>query len=224
MTQRVFLFNMLCFSLDKFNNASTITEETEDWFTHEKIILKRKYIANLLDQISWGSETRGQRKLPSLSGEQSGATSVKVMRDNIARMKRIWATLDYKIKPMMDRLGDQMHELNSSNQKDMEHIIRLVQRVAERSLPENRLSLLALVRDISELSSLGSSGQEETRSILEDKLMNVIAFILKAIKKLESTANRIGKQQERNGKDQRTNRKRKSKGDVNLKEKKTRRH
>ena len=216
---------MLCFSLDKFNNASTITEETEDWFTHEIIILKRKYIANLLDQISWGSETRGQRKLPSLSGEQSGAsTSVKVMRDNIARMKRIWATLDYKIKPMMDRLGDQMHELNSSNQKDMEHIIRLVQRVAERSLPENRLSLLALVRDISELSSLGSSGQEETRRILEDKLMDVIAFILKAIKKLELTANRIGKQQERNGKDQRTNRKRKSKGDVNLKEKKTRRH
>ena len=219
------LFNVFCFSLDKFNDAASIQEETEDWFTHEKIILKRKYIANLLDQISWGSETRGQRKLPSLSGEQSGAsTSVKVMRDNIARMKRIWATLDYKIKPMMDRLGDQMHELNSSNQKDMEHIIRLVQRVAERSLPENRLSLLALVRDISELSSLGSSGQEETRRILEDKLMDVIAFILKAIKKLESTANRIGKQQERNGKDQRTNRKRKSKGDVNLKEKKTRRH
>ena len=215
---------MFCFSLDKFNNAATITEEMEDWFTHDKIILKRKYIANLLDQISWGSETRGQRKLPSLSGEQSGATSVKVMRDNITRMKRIWATLDLKLKPMMDRLGNPMQELNSSNQKDMEHIIRLVQKVAERSLPENRLSLLALVRDISELSSLGSSGQEETRSILEDKLMNVIAFILKAIKKLESTANRIGKK-EGNEKDKRTNRKRRSKTDVNLiKEKKTRKH
>ena len=220
----MFLFYMFCFSLDKFNNAATITEEMEDWFTHDKIILKRKYIANLLDQISWGSETRGQRKLPSLSGEQSGATSVKVMRDNITRMKRIWATLDLKLKPMMDRLGNPMQELNSSNQKDMEHIIRLVQKVAERSLPENRRSLLALVRDISELSSLGSSGQEETRSILEDKLMNVIAFILKAIKRLESTANRIGKK-EGNEEDKRTNRKRRSKTDDNLiKKKKTRRH
>ena len=221
----MFLFNVFCFSLDKFNDATSIQEETEDWFTHEKIILKRKYIANLLDQISWGSETRGQRKLPSLSGAQSGATSVKVMRDNITRMKRIWATLDYKIKPLMDRLGNPMHELNSSNQKDVEHIIRLVQRVAERSLPENRTSLLALVTDISELSSLGSSGQEETRRILEDKLMDVIAFILKAIKKLESTANRIEKKQEKNDKDQRTNRKRKNKGDINLiKAKRTRRH
>ena len=220
----MFLFYMFCFSLDKFNNAATITEETEDWFTHDKIILKRKYIANLLDQISWGSETRGQRKLPSLSGEQSGATSVKVMRDNITRMKRIWATLDLKLKPMMDRLGNPLQELNSSNQKDMEHIIRLVQKVAERSLTENRLSLLALVRDISELSSLGSSGQEETRSILEDKLMNVIAFILKAIKRLESTANRIEKKKEKE-EDKRTNRKRRSKTDDNLiKKKKTRRH
>ena len=210
---------MFCFSLDKFNTAASILEETEDWFTHENITLKRKYIANLIDQISWGSEARGQRMLPALSREQSGAQSVIVMRDNIARMKRMWATLDLKVKPVMDWLGN----------PDIEYIFRLVEKVAERSLQENRRSLMALVGDIYNMSTVlmrsggSSSGQEETKKDLEERLINVMAAILKAIKKLQSTTNRVEKQQEKSTKG--LKRKRKSKGDddSDMKDKKTRR-
>ena len=222
---------MFCFSLDKFNTAASILEETEDWFTHENIPLKRKYIANLIDQISWGSEARGQRTLPALSREQSGAQSITVMRDNIARMKRMWATLDLKMKPVMDWLGNPDHVLDSSNERDMEYIIKLVQRVAERSLQENRRSLMALVGDIYNMSTFlmrsggSSSGQEETKKDLEERLINVMAAILKAIKKLQSTTNRVEKQQEKSAKGQSLKRKRKSKGDddSDMKGKKTRR-
>ena len=222
---------MFCFSLDKFNTAASILEETEDWFTHENIPLKRKYIANLIDQISWGSEARGQRTLPALSREQSGAQSITVMRDNIARMKRMWATLDLKMKPVMDWLGNPDHVLDSSNERDMEYIIKLVQRVAERSLQENRRSLMALVGDIYNMSTVlmrsggSSSGQEETKKDLEERLINVMAAILKAIKKLQSTTNRVEKQQEKSAKGQSLKRKRKSKvdDDSDMKGKKTRR-
>ena len=208
---------MFCFSLDKFNTAASILEETADWFTHDKITQKRKYIANLIDQISWGSEARGQRTLPALSREQSGAQSITVMRDNIARMKRMWATLDLKVKPVMNWLGNPDHVLDSSNEKDMEYIFRLVEKVAERSLQENRRSLMALVGDIYNMSTVlmrsggSSSGQEETKRNLEERLINVMAAILKAIKKLESTTNRVEKQQEKSAKG--LKRKRKSKGD-----------
>lgn len=223
---------MFCFSLDKFNTAASILEETADWFTHDKITQKRKYIANLIDQISWGSEARGQRTLPALSREQSGAQSIKVMRDNIAGMKRMWATLDLKMKPVMDWLGNPVHVLDRSNEKDIEYIFKLVHKVAERSMPENSRSLLALAENINNLSGVllrsggSSSGQEETKRNLEEKLINVMAAILKAIKKLESTTNRIEKQLEKSNKGQkRTNRKRKCKGDddSDLRDKKTRR-
>ena len=224
-----FVNNLFCFSLDKFNTAASILEETADWFTHEKITLKRKYIASLLDQISWGSETRGRRKLPSLSSEPLVGQSVKVMRDHVERMKRIWASLDLKMKPAMDWLCNPLHVLDSSNERDMEKINKLIQKVAERSLPENRRSLLALSGDISNMSSFllrregSSSGQEETRRNLEEKLINVLAAILKAIKKLESTTNRVEKQQERkNNCQKRGNSKRKCRDDADndMKEKK----
>lgn len=215
-----FVNNLYCFSLDKFNTAASILEETADWFTHEKIILKRKYIASLLDQISWGSETRGRRKLPSLSSDPSVGQSVKVMRDHVDRMKRIWASLDLKMKPVMDWLCNPLHVLDSSNERDMEQINKLIQKVAERSLPENQRSLLALSKDIANMSSFllrregSSSGQEETRTNLEEKLINVLAAVLKAIKKLESTANRVGKQQEKKDKCQKkSNKKRKCRDD-----------
>ena len=143
-----FVNNLFCFSLDKFNTAASILEETTDWFTHEKITLKRKYIASLLDQISWGSETRGHRKLPSLSSEPLVGQSVKLMRDHVDRMKRIWASLDLKMKPVIDWLCNPFHVLDSSNERDMEQINKLNQKVAERSMPENRRSLLALSEDI----------------------------------------------------------------------------
>ena len=58
------------------------------------------------------------------------------MRDNVDRMKRIWASLDHKMKSVMDWLCDPLHVLDSSNERDMEHIIKLVQKVAERSVLE----------------------------------------------------------------------------------------
>ena len=144
--------------------------------------------------------------------------SVKAMRDNVDRMKRLWASLDHKLKPVVDWLCDPLHVLDSSNERDMGHIIKLVQKVAERSLPDNRRSLLALTEDIANMSSLlsrregSSSGQEETRRSLEERLINVLAAILKAIKKLESTVNRVEKQQERRNKETKV-KKRKSKDD-----------
>ena len=171
--------------------------------------------------------------LPSLSGEPSGAQSVKVMRDDIARMKRMWATLDLKIKPVMDWLGNPDHVLDTSNERDMEYIIKLVEKVAERSLQENRRSLMALVGDVYNMSTFlmrsggSSSGQEEIKRDLEERLFNVMAAILKAIKKLESTTNRVEKQQEKitKGQSKSLKRKRKCNGDddSDMKNKKTRR-
>ena len=169
--------------------------------------------------------------LPSLNGEPPGAQRITVMKDNVARMKRMWATLDLKMKPVMDWLGNPDHVLDSSNERDMEYIIKLVQRVAERSLQENRRSLMALVGDIYNMSTVlmrsggSSSGQEETKKDLEERLINVMAAILKAIKKLQSTTNRVEKQQEKSAKGQSLKRKRKSKvdDDSDMKGKKTRR-
>ena len=62
--------------------------------------------------------------------------SVKVMRDNVDRMKGIWASLDHKMKSVIDWLCDPLHVLDSSNERDMEHIIKLVQKVAETSVLE----------------------------------------------------------------------------------------
>ena len=62
--------------------------------------------------------------------------SVKAMRDNVDRMKRIWASLDHKMRPVMDWLCDPLHVLDSSNKRNMEHIIKLVQEVAETSVLE----------------------------------------------------------------------------------------
>ena len=169
--------------------------------------------------------------LPSLSGEPSGAQSITVMKDNIARMKRMWATLDLKMKPVLDWLSIPMHVLNNSNERDIEYIIKLVKKVAERSLPENRRSLLALAEDINNKSSFllsyggSSSGHEETKRDLEEKLINVMAAFLKAIKKLESTTKRVEKQQEKSTQGQSQKRKRKCKvdDDSDMKQKKTRR-
>ena len=58
------------------------------------------------------------------------------MRDNVDRMKRIWASLDHKVKSVMDWLCDPLPVLDSSNERDMEHIIKLVQKEAERSVLE----------------------------------------------------------------------------------------
>ena len=76
------------------------------------------------------------------------------------------------------------------------------------------------------MSSEGSSsGQEETKRGLEEKLINVMAAVLKAIKKLESTTNRVERKQEKSTKGQSQKRKRKCKGDddSDMKDKKTRR-
>ena len=62
--------------------------------------------------------------------------SVKVMRDNVDRMQGIWASLDHKMKSVMDWLCNPLHVLDSSNERDMEHIIKLVQEVAETSVLE----------------------------------------------------------------------------------------
>ena len=172
--------------------------------------------------------------LPSLNGEPPGAQRITVMKDNVARMKRMWATLDLKMKPVVDWLSIPMHVLDTSNQKDMEYIIKLVKKVAERSLPENRRSLLSLAEDLNNMSSfllrnVGSASSQEaedTKRNLEEKLINVLASILKAIKKLQSATNREEKKEEKNSKGQKKNsrkRKCKSDDDDNMKGKKIRR-
>ena len=141
------------------------------------------------------------------------------MRDHVDRMKRIWASLDHKMKSVIDWLCDPLHVLDSSNEREMEHIIKLVEKVAERSLPENRRSLQTLTGDIANMSSLllrregSSSGQEETRKKLEERLINVLAAILKTIKKLESTVNRVEKQQERKNKEKKVRKRKKDDDD-----------
>ena len=44
--------------------------------------------------------------------------SVKVMRDNVDRMQGIWASLDHKMKSVMDWLCNPLHVLDSSNERE----------------------------------------------------------------------------------------------------------
>ena len=175
---------LFLFSLDKFRTVDSIKNETADWFPHQVISEKRKKIASLIMTLS--GQRRGSTRLPILSEEVPVQQKLRELQDRIQAMKRIRANIDNKMQEAMDWLQNPVY--GGIGEECLKTIIRMILRVAERSLPVDAQRLRNLADSISQKLRNEVIMQDRPSEVMGDimgKLAKVLAAVLKATRDLE---------------------------------------
>ena len=136
--------------------------------------------------MTLSGQRRGSTRLPVLSSGVPVQQKLRELQDRIQAMKRIRANIDNKMQEAMDWLENPVY--GGIGEECLKTIIKMILRVAERSLPVDAQRLQNLADSISQKLRNEVIMQDRPSGVMRDikeKLTKVLAAVLKATRDLE---------------------------------------